>query len=357
MAAEAGDLDEVKLEQVLGQLVVDMGAAMNGALVLIGVDLGLWRALDDAGPMDSSALAEATGIRERYIREWLAAQAASGYLTYDAHEETFTLPPEQAMAFARDDSPVYMAGGYHLIGSVFKDLPKITERIGKGEGFGWHEHDRELFSGTEQFFRPGYRANLVESWLPALDGVVDKLSAGATVADVGCGHGVSTTLIAQAFPNSRVHGFDYHDASIERARELATEQGAENNTDFSVASASDYPGSGYDLICYFDCLHDMGDPVGALRHARETLSDDGSVMLVEPFANDSLAENLNPVGRMYYAASTVLCTPSSLDQPVALGLGAQAGEQRLGEVAAAAGFSSFRRVSETPFNLVLEARH
>ncbi|MEE2034404.1 methyltransferase domain-containing protein [Rhodococcus chondri] len=355
MTTEMHDLDEGKLEQVLGQLVIDMGAAMNGALVLIGVDLGLWRALDDAGPVTPEALAERTGIRERYLREWLSAQAASGYLTYDATAGTFALPPEQAMALAREDSPVYLAGGYHLISSVFKDRQQITERIGRGEGFGWHEHDRELFTGTEQFFRPGYRANLVGAWLPALDGVVDKLSAGATVADVGCGHGVSTTLIAQAFPESTVHGFDYHDASIERARELAAAQGV-GNADFAVASASDYPGHGYDLICYFDSLHDMGDPVGALRHARDALSDDGTVMLVEPFAHDSLSENLNPVGRMYYAASTVLCTPSSLDQPVSLGLGAQAGEQRLAAVADEAGFGHFRRATETPFNLVLEAR-
>ena len=259
------------------------------------------------------------------------------------------------MAFAREDSPVYLAGGYRLISSVFKDRQKITERIRGGEGFGWHEHDPELFAGTEQFFRPGYRANLVGEWLPALDGVVDKLSAGAKVADIGCGHGVSTTLIAQAFPKSTVHGFDYHDASIDRARELAAEQGVDN-AEFAVASATSYPGHGYDLVCYFDCLHDMGDPVGALRHARETLADDGTVMLVEPFANDSLVENLNPVGRMYYAASTLVCTPSSLDQPVALGLGAQAGQQRLGAIAAEAGFGRFRRATETPFNLVLEAR-
>jgi 2-polyprenyl-3-methyl-5-hydroxy-6-metoxy-1,4-benzoquinol methylase len=348
-------VDEGKLEQVLGQLVTDMGAAMNGVLVLIGVELGLWRALDNAGPLTADALAERAGMRERYVREWLSAQAASGYLTYDAATGAFTLPPEQAMAFAREDSPVYLAGGYRLISSVFKDRQKITERIRGGEGFGWHEHDPELFAGTEQFFRPGYRANLVGEWLPALDGVVDKLSAGAKVADIGCGHGVSTTLIAQAFPKSTVHGFDYHDASIDRARELAAEQGVDN-AEFAVASATSYPGHGYDLVCYFDCLHDMGDPVGALRHARETLADDGTVMLVEPFANDSLVENLNPVGRMYYAASTLVCTPSSLDQPVALGLGAQAGQQRLGAIAAEAGFGRFRRATETPFNLVLDAR-
>jgi SAM-dependent methyltransferase len=348
------EIDQNKLEQTLGQLVTDMGATLNSALVMIGLDLGFWETLDGAGPTTSDSLAERTGVRERYVREWLSAQAASGYLMHDASADTFTLSPEQAMAFARPDSPVYLAGGYHLISAVFKDREKITERIRRGEGFGWHEHDPELFTGTEQFFRPGYRANLVDAWLPALDGVVDKLTTGAEVADIGCGHGVSTTLIARAFPNSTVHGFDYHDGSIARARELAAEQEVEN-VDFAVASAADYPGRDYALVCYFDCLHDMGDPVGALKHARDTLSDDGTVMLVEPYAHDDLDENLNPVGRMYYAASTVLCTPSSLAQPIALGLGAQAGERRLAAVATEAGFSTFRRATETPFNLVLEA--
>jgi len=348
-------VDEAKLEQALGQLVADMGAAMNGVLVLIGIELGLWRALDGAGPLTADALAERTGVRERYLREWLSAQAASGYLTYDADTGAFTLPPEQAMAFAREDSPFYMAGGFHLISSVFSDRDKITERIRRGEGFGWHEHNPELFSGTEQFFRPGYRTHLVTEWLPALEDVVAKLTTGAEVADVGCGHGVSTTLLAQAFPNSTVHGFDYHDASIDRARALASEQGV-GNAEFEVGSAADYPGRGYDLVCFFDCLHDMGDPVGALRHARETLADDGTVMLVEPFARDRLADNLNPVGRMFYAASTLVCTPSSLAQPGERGLGAQAGQEQLAAIAAEAGFSRFRRATETPFNLVLEAR-
>lgn len=355
MATETHDVDQGRLEQALGQLVVDMGAAMNGALVLIGVDLGLWRALDESGPTTSEQLAARTGIRERYLREWLSAQVASGYLSYDPGAGTVTLSPEHAMALAREDSPVYLAGGFHLISSVYKDRRRITERIRSGDGFGWHEHDPELFVGTEQFFRPGYRANLVDVWLPALDGVVDRLRSGATVADIGCGHGVSTTILAQAFPQSTVYGFDYHDASVARARELAAQEGI-GNVSFEIASAAEFPGHDYDLICYFDCLHDMGDPVGALRHARERLAGGGAVMLVEPYAHDSLAENLNPVGRMYYAASTVLCTPSSLAQPVALGLGAQAGERRLAEVAAEAGFDSFRRATETPFNLVLEAR-
>jgi len=306
--------------------------------------------------MTSAEIADSSGVAERYVREWAAAQAASGYLEYDPDAETFTLPPEQAMAFANEDSPVYLLGGYHLISSAFKDRERIAERFKSGDGFGWHEHDPELFIGTEQFFRPGYRAHLVAEWLPALDGIEDRLREGAKVADIGCGHGVSTALMAQAFPQSEFHGFDYHEGSIDRARELAAAEGVEENTEFQTASAKDYPGDGYDLVCFFDCLHDMGDPIGAMAHVRETIADDGAVMLVEPFAADSLAENLNPVGRIYYSASTLICTPASLSQEVGLGLGAQAGEARLAEVAEEAGFSRFRRATETPFNLVLEAR-
>jgi len=349
-------VDEAKLEQFLGQAVTDMGAAMNGVLVMIGGELGLWRALEGAGPMTSAEISDSSGVAERYVREWAAAQAASGYLEYDPDAETFTLPPEQAMAFANEDSPVYLLGGYHLISSAFKDRERIAERFKSGDGFGWHEHDPELFIGTEQFFRPGYRAHLVAEWLPALDGIEDRLREGAKVADIGCGHGVSTALMAQAFPQSEFHGFDYHEGSIDRARELAAAEGVEENTEFQTASAKDYPGDGYDLVCFFDCLHDMGDPIGAMAHVRETIADDGAVMLVEPFAADSLAENLNPVGRIYYSASTLICTPASLSQEVGLGLGAQAGEARLAEVAEEAGFSRFRRATETPFNLVLEAR-
>jgi SAM-dependent methyltransferase len=355
MAESASAVDEAKLEQFVGQAVTDMGAAMNGVLVMIGGELGLWKAMDGAGPLTAEQVAERAGVAERYVREWLSAQAASGYVTYDADAGTFELPPEQAMVFANDDSPVYLLGGYHIISSAFKDRPKLAERYRSGDGFGWHEHDPELFIGTEQFFRPGYRAHLVAEWIPALEGVEDKLKSGAKVADVGCGHGISTTLMAQAYPDSEFVGFDYHDASIERAAEIAEGEGA-GNTRFEVAAAKDFPGEGYDLVCFFDCLHDMGDPVGAMKHVRETIDDDGAVMLVEPFAADTLTDNLNPVGRIYYAASTLLCTPSSLDQEVALGLGAQAGEERLREVAEEAGFSRFRRATETPFNLVLEAK-
>jgi 2-polyprenyl-3-methyl-5-hydroxy-6-metoxy-1,4-benzoquinol methylase len=356
MEATTTAVDEARLEEFLGQAVTDIGAAMNGALVMIGGQLGLWKALEGAGPLTAAELAEKTGVTERYVREWAAAQAASGYLEYDEGSDTFTLPPEQAMAFADEDSPVYLLGGYHVISSAYKDRDAIAKRFKDGKGFGWHEHDPELFLGTEQFFRPGYRAHLVAEWIPALEGMDEKLQTGARVADIGCGHGISTILMAQAYPDSTFHGYDYHDASIERARQIAEAEGVSGNTEFEMASAKEFPGEGYDLVCFFDCLHDMGDPVGALKHVREAIDDDGTVMLVEPFAADSLAENLNPVGRVFYAASTLICTPSSLDQEVGLGLGAQAGEQRLREVAEKAGFTRFRRATETPFNLVLEAR-
>jgi SAM-dependent methyltransferase len=356
MEAKASAVDETKLEQFLGQAVTDLGAAMNGVLVMIGGELGLWKAMDGAGALSAAELAERTGVRERYVREWLAAQAASGYVEYDSDSERFQLPPEQAMAFANEDSPAYMLGGYSVISSTYKDRQQIAERFRAGEGFGWHEHDPELFVGTEQFFRPGYRAHLVAEWIPALDGIEDKLRSGGKVADVGCGHGISTFLMARTYPESTICGCDYHDASIERARELAEAEGVSANTEFEVASAKDFPGDGYDLVCFFDCLHDMGDPVGAMTHVRDVIDEDGAVMLVEPFAADSLADNLNPVGRIFYAASTLICTPSSLDQEVGLGLGAQAGEERLRAVAEEAGFSRFRRATETPFNLVLEAR-
>jgi 2-polyprenyl-3-methyl-5-hydroxy-6-metoxy-1,4-benzoquinol methylase len=356
MSTQTQPPDEAKLEQFMGQAVTDVGAAMNAVLVMIGGQLGLWKAMNGAGPITASELAERTGVSARYCREWLSAQAASGYVEYDADADKFTLPPEQAMAFADEDSPVYLLGGYHVISSAFKDRDRIAERFRSGDGFGWHEHDPELFLGTEQFFRPGYRAHLVAEWLPALEGVDEKLRSGGKVADIGCGHGISTVLMAQAYPESTFHGFDYHDASIARAQEIAGSEGVADNTEFTVASAKDFAGEDYDLVCFFDCLHDMGDPVGAMKHVREAIDDDGSVMLVEPFANDGLGDNLNPVGRIYYAASTLICTPSSLDQEVGLALGAQAGEKRLGDVAREAGFGRFRRATETPFNLVLEAK-
>jgi SAM-dependent methyltransferase len=290
------------------------------------------------------------------VREWLRNQAAGGYVSYDPESDRYTLPAEHALALADEDSPFYVLGVYDSIASLFADEDKIREAFRSGEGMGWHEHDARLFRGTERFFRPGYRAHLVSEWIPALDGVQEKLERGATVADVGCGHGASTVVMAEAFPNSEFIGFDYHAESIERARVAAREAGVADRARFEVASAKDYPGSRYDLACVFDCLHDMGDPVGAARHVRETLAPDGTWMIVEPFANDRVAQNLNPVGRVFYGASTVICTPASLAQEVGLALGAQAGEAQLAEVLKEGGFGRVRRATETAFNLILEAR-
>ena len=289
------------------------------------------------------------------MREWLAAQAASGYIDYDATAGTFSLSPEQAMVFAQADSPVIMSGGFYSLQAVYELVPRMAEAFRTGKGLGWGEHCNCLFCGTEKFFGPGYRANLVSAWLPALDGVVAKLQAGGKVADVGCGHGISTIVMAQAFPNTQVFGFDYHQASIDRARELASAEGVANVT-FDVATAKRYPGANYDLVTCFDCLHDMGDPVGAAAHVRDTLNANGAWMIVEPYAQDDLAGNLNPVGRVYYAASTMLCVPASLSQEIGLALGAQAGEAKLREVVTKGGFTRVRRATETPFNMVLEAR-
>ena len=349
------NLDMQKLEPLLGKVVNEMGAASNGALVILGDKLGLFRALAQ-GAMTSAELAAATGTHERYVREWLSAQAASGFVDYQADTARFSMSPEQAAVFADEDSPVFMAGGFSLMSAVYRDEPKLAEAFKSGKGLHWGEHCNCLFCGVERFFRPGYRANMVAEWLPALDGVVEKLQRGAKVADVGCGHGVSTRLMAEAFPNSRFYGFDYHEGSIAAARKAATEAKLGDRVSFAVHSAKTYPAEGYDLVCFFDCLHDMGDPVGAISHVRETMAKDGTCMLVEPFAGDRLEDNLNPVGRVYYAASTMICTPASLDQEVGLALGAQAGEARLRKVASEGGLSRFRRAAETPFNLILEAR-
>jgi SAM-dependent methyltransferase len=350
------DIDTGKLEAFMGQAVTDLGANISAPLMLIGDKLGLYKAMAGAGPLTSQQLADRAGVAERSVREWLRNQAAGGYVTYDADSDTYTLPDEHALALADEDSPFYMLGAYELIASLYADEDRILRAFRSGEGMGWHEHDNRLFRGTERFFRPGYRAHLVAEWIPALDGVQEKLEAGAKVADVGCGHGASTIIMAEAFPNSEFIGFDYHDASIERARQLAEAAGVADRVSFAVASAKDYPGTGYDLVAVFDCLHDMGDPVGAATHIRETLAPDGTWMIVEPFAGDTVADNLNPVGRVFYGASTVICTPASLAQEVGLALGAQAGEARLAEVIEEGGFSTVRRATETPFNLVLEAR-
>ncbi len=352
----SAEIDEAKLEAFMGQAVTDMGAIISAPLMIIGEKLGLYKAMAHAGPLTSQEVAERSGAAERYVREWLGNQAAGGYVTYDPESKRYTLPDEHALALADEDSPFYILGVYDLIASLYADEDKIVEAFRSGDGMGWHEHDHRLFRGTERFFRPGYRANLVAEWIPALDDVQEKLERGAKVADIGCGHGASTVIMAAAFPNSQFFGFDYHDASIERAREAAKEAGVEDRTTFAVASAKDYPGNDYDLVCVFDCLHDMGDPVGAATHVRETLDANGTWMIVEPFAGDRVEENLNPVGRVFYGASTVICTPASLAQEVGLALGAQAGEARLTEVLKDGGFTRVRRAAETPFNLILEAR-
>jgi len=347
-------MDDAKLQAFMGKLVNDMGGAAMLASVIVGEELGLYRAMADGVSLTADDLAAKTHCQPRLTREWLNAQAASGYVEYA--DGRFRLPPEQAMALADEESPVYVAGGAAVLASMFLDKDKnVTAMRGDG-ALSWGDHHPCMFSGTERFFRPGYRANLVASWLPALDGVVDKLEEGAKVADVGCGHGASTIVMAQAYPRSHFVGLDFHGASIETAKQRAVDAGVAERTRFVVADAKNYQERDFDLLCFFDCLHDMGDPVGAARHAYEALKANGSVLLVEPFANDRLEDNLNPVGRMFYAASTFVCTPNSLSQEVGLGLGAQAGEARLRRVFLEAGFMQFRRATETPFNLVLEAR-
>jgi 2-polyprenyl-3-methyl-5-hydroxy-6-metoxy-1,4-benzoquinol methylase len=349
-------LDQDKLNALLGQAVQDMGASLHAALILIGDKLGLYRAMADGQPVTPAELAARTGTAERYVREWLNANAAGNYIQYHAETARYSLSPEQAFALALDDTPVHLPGFYHMLASCMKDEEKLTEVFRTGRGFGWHEHEKGLFEGCERFFRPGYLANLTTAWIPALAGVEAKLRNGAKVADVGCGHGASTILMAQAYPASRFFGFDYHQASIEQARLKAEAAGVGERVTFEVAAAKAYPGRNYDFVAFFDCLHDMGDPSGAATHVRSSLKPDGTWMVVEPFANDDVSANLNPIGRIYYAASTMVCVPASLSQEVGLGLGAQAGEARLRAVIHAGGFTRFRRATETPFNMVFEAR-
>ena len=348
-------MNEAKLHEMVGKMVGDLGAVVNGALVITGDKLGLYRALANDGPFTSEELAGQTGTNERYVREWLAAQAASGYVEYDATTERFYMTPEQVMVFASEESPFLMTGGFYSAAAVYKDEPRLTGAFRTGEGMAWGEHDGCLFCGVAKFFRPGYQAHLVAEWLPALEGVTEKLEAGAAVVDVGCGHGLSTMIMAEAYPNSTFVGFDYHEESIRCARETAKKAGIPN-VRFEVATAKNYPGVNYDLVTFFDCLHDMGDPVGAASHVRSTLKPDGTWMMVEPFAHDRLEDNLNPVGRVYYGFSTAVCTPTALSQEVKTVLGAQAGEGRIRKVAVTGGFRSFRRATETPFNMILEAR-
>jgi len=356
MAVQTPAINMDKLNAFMGQVVGELGATVNAGLIVLGDRLGLYKAMAESGPITSAELAEKTGTAERYVREWLNAQAAGGFVEYTPETQRYLLPPEQAMALANEESPAFVCGAFELATASLKSESQIESAFRSGAGFGWHQHDLGVSTGCERFFRPGYNANLVSSWLPALEGVEAKLGVGAKVADVGCGLGASTRLMAQAYPRSRFTGFDYHPESIELARQKAKDAGLQDRATFEVAKAAAFPGSGYDLIAMFDCLHDMGDPVGAARHVRQALAADGTWLIVEPIAGDRVEQNLNPVGRAYYAFSTFLCTPNSLSQDVGLALGAQAGEARIKDVATAGGFTRFRRVAETPFNAVYEVR-
>jgi SAM-dependent methyltransferase len=356
MAVQTSVIDQDKLMAFLHQVVGELGATVNAGLIVLGDRLGLYRAMDGAGPITSGDLAKKTGTAERYVREWLNAQAAGGFVTYDPETKRYELPAEQAMVLANEGSPAFVGGAFELATATLKSVPDIEAAFKTGAGFGWHQHDRGVATGCERFFRPGYNANLVSAWLPALDGVEAKLRVGANVADIGCGLGASTRLMAEAYPRSKFTGFDYHKESIDLARKETREEGLQDRARFEVAAAAAFPGTGYDLIAMFDCLHDMGDPVGAAKHVRQALAPDGTWLIVEPIAGDTVESNLNPVGRAYYAFSNFLCTPSSLAQEVGLALGAQAGEARIRDVVTAGGFTRFRRVAETPFNAVYEAR-
>jgi SAM-dependent methyltransferase len=349
-------VDEAKLHQFIGQMLSDLGGAASVALVRIGDALGLYKTLHERGPVTVAELAAEAGVNQRYLREWLSHQAASNYVSYDPATEKFTLPPEQAMVFAVDDSPVSMIGAFDVMAAMLENGEKVKPAFKTGSGVPWSEQASCLFCATARFFRPGYHNNLVSNWLPALDGVIEKLQRGARVADVGCGHGWSTVLMAKAFPNSQFIGYDFHPSSIGHAVAHAQEHGVTANTRFQVATAKNYPEKDFDLVTFFDCLHDMGDPAGASAHVRQSLKPDGAWMIVEPMAGDRLEDNLNPVGRIYYAASTVGCVATSLAQEVGAALGAQAGEARLREVITAGGFRAVRRAAETPFNMILEAR-
>jgi SAM-dependent methyltransferase len=344
-----------RLNEFLGRFVNDLGATVHAGMVVLGDKLGLYKALA-AGSMTCAELAAKTGTDERYLREWLSSQAAGGYVLYDPATDKFAMSEEQAFALAVEDSPAYIPGAFELALGSLSAVPRVTDAFRTGAGMGWGEHDARVFHGCEKFFRPGYAANLVSAWIPALDGVKEKLTAGARVADVGCGQGASTVLLAQAFPKSHFCGFDYHEASIDAARKSAVRAGVADRVSFEVAKAKEYPGKNFDFVAVFDCLHDMGDPVGAAKHVRQSLRPDGTWMIVEPFAHDELKDNLNPVGRVYYSFSTLLCTPCSRSQEVGLCLGAQAGESRVRKVVTAGGFNRFRRATETPFNLIYEAR-
>ncbi len=351
------NINEEKLNNLLGKFVGDLGATLAAGTIVIGEQLGLYKAMGNPNEkLTAKEIASRTETNERYVREWLNAQAAGGYVEYDAESDRYFLTDEQAFVLTNEESAAYLPGAFILATAALQATPKIAERFKTGEGLGWHEHHEGLFRGTELFFRPGYAVHLVNDWIPSLNGVEEKLKSGAKSADVGCGHGASTILMAQAFPNSEFHGFDYHEKSIETARQKAAQAGVSDRVTFEVAKSKEFPGTDYDFVTFFDCLHDMGDPVGAAAHVKDVLKDDGTWMIVEPFAGDTYESNHNPVGRVFYSASTLICTPASLSQEVGLALGAQAGEQRLREVATKGGFSSLRRTSETPFNIILEAK-
>ena len=354
--AAAPPIDMEKLHAFMGRAVGDMGAGLHAVLILLGDKLGLYKAMADSQPITSAELAQRTGTNERYVREWLNANAASGYVTYDPATKSFTLPPEQALALAIDNSPAFLPGAFQIISACFHDAGKIEEAFRTGKGVGWHEHHHDLFHGTERFFRPGYIANLTSSWIPALEGVTAKLQSGAKVADIGCGLGASTILMAKEYPQSEFFGFDYHAGSIDLAKAAAAREGVGDRVTFEIASAKSYPGKDYDFVAFFDCLHDMGDPRGAAAYVHSTMKPDGTWMIVEPYAEDATEANLNPVGRVFYSASTMLCVPASMSQEVGAALGAQAGEARIRDVVTSGGFERFRRATQTPFNLVFEAR-
>ena len=350
------NMDMSKVEQFAGQVVSDISATFSGVMTNIGHKLGLYKAMAGAGPITSQILADKTGTYERYVREWLNNQTAGGYVVYNAETNAYTLPDEHIPVLVDDESPLFLVPALDVASSLWLDEDKVADVFRSGAGIAWSDHHHRLFCGSEALFRPGYKAHLTSTWIKSLDGVEDKLKAGAKVADVGCGHGASTIVLAQEYPNSTFYGFDNHKESVEIARQRAKDAGVNGNIHFSVANAKDFSESDFDLICFMDCLHDMGDPAGAARHVFEKLEPGGTWMLVEPLAQDSLEENLNPVGRVYYSFSTTVCTPSSLSQEVGLGLGAQAGEKRLREVIESGGFKKVWRAAETPFNMVLEAR-
>jgi 2-polyprenyl-3-methyl-5-hydroxy-6-metoxy-1,4-benzoquinol methylase len=350
------NIDMNKVEAFAGQVVTDIAATFSGVMTNIGHKLGLYKAMAGSGPLSSRQLAEHTGTHERYVREWLNNQVAGGYVIFDAATDTYLLPDEHVPVLADEDSPMFLVPALDVASSLWLDEQKVTDVFRSGDGIAWSDHHHHLFCGAESLFRPGYKAHLTTSWLKTLDGVEEKLHRGARVADVGCGHGASTIVMAKAYPNSMFYGFDSHPESIETARERAKEAGLNGNIHFKVARAKDYSECDFDMICFMDCLHDMGDPIGAARHAKQALKNDGTLLLVEPAAKDAVNDNINPVSRLYYAASTAVCTPCSLSQEVGLALGAQAGEKRLSEVLKTAGFGSMRRAAETPFNIILEAR-